>query len=329
MLRGGVFLPYSQIPAGILLDDKNGKETHVMENQWGKVTLRRGLLCQTHINLIDKILLNAEKIVKNPKTNQIAVLYIGGRITRNQQWLETKLDDMMTTIIEIDAARFRIRGPLITEEAVSKVQIPGRRLPKPKGAHEGAPAFYRQILFSRAFSVIFGVDMGINYLQLAEKVLGLKHAETQALVRFCFTHDQVNMALIDLLTAIGAVNKGTHARTRQRVMKQIRNETEVLERDFGITIRNMEDGRDGVFYKKHSKVRFESPKPLPGPVLTGIDVGEPGQTVERHGLIPGATRFDTEIGAKRHGLIPSQEYSQEYSRGVEEPTPSWEGSVFS
>ena len=262
MFRGGVFLPYSQIPNG-----PNRKE-NVMKNKWGKVTLRRGLLCQTHINLIDKILLNAEKIVINPKTNQIAVLYVGGRITRNQEWLEKKLDDMMTTVIEIETEKFRIRGALITEETVSKVQIPGRYLPREEGEEQGAPVFYRQLVFSRSFSAIFGVDIGIDYLQLAEKVLTLKYAETQAFVRFCLTHDKVNMEMENVLMALGSLREKTSERARRKIKKKIRDEKERLEKDFGITIRKMENGREGIFYQKHPKVYFtpieQDPKPLSG-----------------------------------------------------------------
>jgi hypothetical protein len=61
-----------------------------------------------------------------------------------------------------------------------------------------------------------------------------------------------------------------------------------LKNNFGIDIRKMEDGRNGIFYRKHPKVWFESPE---GPVTTasremeslGIEEGREND----HGLIPG------------------------------------------
>ena len=86
------------------------------------------------------------------------------------------------------------------------------------------------------------------------------------------------MALDDVLLAIGSFDRlrpedepdpdwitiVTPARTRRHIVQQIREEAVALKRDFGIELRKMADGREGVFYQKHPKVWFESPeKPIP------------------------------------------------------------------
>ena len=289
-VRASVFLPVKEVPRA-----HPDMTIVVMENQWGKVTLKRCRLTQTHANLRDAILANAELIRKAPD-GRIAVLYSPGKVLRemrnkgkNHAWLYRKLEEMAVTLIEVETPNFKATGPMVNRILESKVGM-GCRIPGKDG--KKIEPHFQLVIFDPFISYLFDVDVGLHYKDLLPVIFDLKHAVTQALVRFCLSHDQVNMALIDLLTALGAVNNGTYARTRQRVMKQIRNEAEVLERDFGITIRNMEDGREGVFYKKHPKVRFESPKALPEPVLTEIDVGEPSQTVKRHGLVPKPKKSD-------------------------------------
>ena len=108
------------------------------------------------------------------------------------------------------------------------------------------------------------------------------------MVRFCLSHDRVNMALDDVLLAIGAFDSlkpedepepglimiVTPVRTQRQIRKNIRDEAEDLKRDFGIELRKMAEGREGVFYLKHPKVWFESPEK---PVLSGqLAVRAPG-----------------------------------------------------
>ena len=61
-------------------------------------------------------------------------------------------------------------------------------------------------------------------------------------------------------TALGAIKEDTLERTRRYVAKKVRDEAEVLKRGFGIEIRKMEDGREGIFYRKHPNGRWSGLK---------------------------------------------------------------------
>jgi hypothetical protein len=181
-----------------------------------------------------------------------------GITPKNHSWLYDKLSDLMMEI-EIETATFRASGSLLYEKSESKVPIPGRILPGKGTGMERNKPHYQLVVFHPFLSRIFDVDVNLHYRELLPEILRLKHAVTQALVRFCLSHNQVNMALSDILTALGAIKEDTPERTRRHASKQVRDEAEALEEDFGIEIRPM-GGREGVFYSKHQKIWFESPK---------------------------------------------------------------------
>ena len=264
--RGGLFLPVKEFSRHFSGIDKP------FENQWGRITLKKCRLTQTHQNILESIIVSAEQVRKLPD-GRIAFLYSPARILRfmgvsskNHAWLYDKLSDLLTTEIEIEAATFRVSGTILFEKAESKVSIPGRSLPSGKGDGARIEPRYQLIVFHPFFSRLFDVDVALHYQMLLPEILELEHAVTQAVVRFCLSHDALNMALDDVLTALGAITPVTHERTHRRIVKHIRDETETLKNNFGIDIRKMEDGQNGIFYRKHSKVWFESPE---GPVIVG------------------------------------------------------------
>ncbi|MHB1286518.1 MAG: hypothetical protein ACYCYP_08165 [Leptospirales bacterium] len=282
--RGGVFLPFSKLPKG-----KSDETIIVTENQWGKVTIKRCHLTQTHQNILEAILVNAEKLQEAPD-GRIGVRYSPGKVLRylgikgkNHTWLYKQLDDMHSTIIEIETREWRAKGSMIYMTHESKSGM-GRMIPGKDGTR--TEARYQTVIFHPFFKHLRMVDAAVHYQALLPEILRLRHAVTQALVRHCLVGDRVNMALVDLLTALGAVREDAPKRTRQYITKQIRDEAEALERDFGIEIRKMEDGREGVFYRKHPKVWFESPKSLPEAVLTEIDDEVPCSTRNGNDIVP-------------------------------------------
>ena len=283
--RGGVFLPFSKLPKG-----KSDETIVVTENQWGKVVLKRCRLTQTHQNILEAILVNAEKLQEAPD-GRIGVRYSPGKVlkylslkTNNYDWLYDQLDVMHSTIIEIETREWRGKGSLIYMTHESKSGM-GRMIPG-KEIGTRTEARYQTVIFHPFFKHLRMVDAAVHYQALLPEILSLKHAVTQALVRHCLVGDRVNMALVDILTALGAIREETPTRNRQRISRQVRDEAEALKRDFGIEIRKMEDGREGVFYRKHPKVWFESPKLLPEPVPPEIETGEPCSTTNGHYIGP-------------------------------------------
>lgn len=271
--RGGVFLPFRKFPKG-----EPDTTIVVTENQWGKVTLKRCWLTQTHQNILEAILINADEMREAPD-GRIGIRYAPGKVlkylgirTNNYTWLYDHLDDLHATLIEIETKDWKAKGSMIFMSHESKSGM-GRMIPGKDGSR--SEARFQTVIFHPFFKHLRMVDAAVHYQSLLPEILKLNHAVTQALVRFCLTHDRVNIALVGLLTVLGALQEETPERTRRHIMKNVRDEAEALERYFGILVRKMEDGKEGIFYRKHPKVWFESPKPLPEPVLPEIDDEEP------------------------------------------------------
>ena len=268
--RGGPFLPVSQVPKGF-----KGR-TFNFSNQWGKCMVRDCFLTQTHQNILDAIFDNS-RLTKVAPDGQILVVFspyeilssIGHKRKRNHKWLDDRLEDLRKTRVDIEVNGVPVTGGIVRKHAKSRMD--NEEAQRRGGIAKNAK--YWAVIFESEYSRFFLHDVKLHYQALLPEIFRLKHGVTQALVRFCLSHDRVNMALDDVLLALGAfdcikpedkpepglITIVTPVRTQRQIRKNIRDESEALKRDFGIEIRKMEDGWEGVFYKKHPKVRFESP----------------------------------------------------------------------
>jgi len=266
--RRGPFLPVSRVPLGF--------KGHIFNfsNQWGKCIVRNCSLTQTHQNIIDAIF-DKSKLTKIAPDGQILLVFspydilsaIGHHHKNNHSWLEEKLEDLRNAKVDTEINGMRLRSGILRKHAKSLLDNEDAQR---KGGI-AADVKYWYILFESEYSLFFLHDMKVHYRELLAEIFRLKHGVTQALVRFCLSHDRVNMALDDVLLALGAfdyledepepglITIVTPVRTQRQIRKNIRDEAGALGRDFGIELRKMEDGREGVFYLKHPKVRFESP----------------------------------------------------------------------
>lgn len=270
--RGGPFLPVSQVPVGF-----KGR-TFNFSNQWGKCIVKDCLLTQAHQNIID-VIFDKSKLTKVVPDGQILVIFspyeilsaIEHKHKTNYKWLDERLEDLRKVRINVELNGDEITGGIVRKHAKSRMN--NEEAQRRGGIAKNAK--YWGVIFESEYSRFFLHDVKLHYQALLPEIIRLKHGVTQALVRFCLSHDQVNMALDDILLAIGAfdyledepepglITIVTPVRTQQQIRKNIRDETVALKRDFGIELRKMSDGREGVFYKKHPKVWFESPgKPV-------------------------------------------------------------------
>ena len=271
--RGGPFLPVSQVPPGFK------SRTFNFSNQWGKCIVSNCFLTQTHQNILDTIF-NKSKLTKVAPDGQILVVFspyeilaaIGHKHKNNHAWLDEKLEDLRKTRVDIEVNGMRITGGIVRKHA--KSLLDNEDAQRRGGIATDAKFWY--VLFESEYSRFLLHDLKVHYLELLKKIFRLKHGVTQALVRFCLSHDRVNMALDDVLLAIGAFDSlkpedepepglitiVTPVRTQRQIRKNVRDEEEALKRDFGIELRKMADGWEGVFYLKHPKVQFESPEKI-------------------------------------------------------------------
>ena len=283
--RGGPFLPVSQVPNGFKGRDFN------FSNQWGKCIVRDCFLTQTHQDILDAIFDNS-KLIRTAPDGQILVVFspyailaaIEHKHKTNYKWLDERLEDLRKARVETE-----LNGDIITGGIVRKHKK--SRMDNEEAQRRGGiakNAKYWGVIFESEYSRFFLHDVKLHYQALLTEIFRLKHGVTKALVRFCLSHDQVNMALDDVLLAIGSFDRlrpedepdpdwitiVTPARTRRHIVQQIREEAVALKRDFGIELRKMADGREGVFYQKHPKVWFESPEKPISPSFMVIEAQE-------------------------------------------------------
>ncbi|EAY56638.1 MAG: hypothetical protein UBAL2_80620283 [Leptospirillum rubarum] len=269
--RRGPFLPVLQVPSGFK------GQTFTFSNQWGKCTVKNCLLTQTHQNIIDAIF-DKSKLTKIAPDGQILVVFspydilsaLGHKHKNNHAWLEERLNELRKVDVETEIDGMEITGGILRKRAKSLLE--NKDAQRRGGIATDVKYWYA--LFESEYSRFFLHDMKVHYRELLTEIFGLRHGVTQALVRFCLSHDRVNMALDDVLLTIGAfdyledepepgvITIVTPVRTQRQIRKNIRDEGEALKRGFGIELRKMEDGREGVFYLKHSKVLFESPEKI-------------------------------------------------------------------
>lgn len=256
--RGGPFLPVGQVPPGF-----KGRD-FIFENQWGRCMIRKCALTQTHQDIIDVIRKNAV-LTKTAPDGQVLVVFSPYTILKalrdkgtNHSWLNEKIEELETVRIDTEVRGWRVTSGIVRKHA--KSLLDNGEAQRRGGIAKDAKYWY--VIFEAEYCKFFLFDVKLHYQELLPRIIDLKKAVTKALVRFCLSHDQINMALTDILIALGAIRQETPLRTRQHISRQVRDEAEALEQDFGIVIRKMEDGREGVFYKKHPKVRFESPEKI-------------------------------------------------------------------
>ena len=168
--RGGVFLPFSKFPKG----DPDAMIV-VTENQWGKVTLIRCRLTQTHQNILEAILVNADKIQESPD-GRIGIRYSPGRVlkylglrTNNYDWLYDRLNDLWSTGIEIETKKWRARGSMLYTTCESKAGM-GRMIPGKDG--KLTEAHYQTVIFHPFFKHLRIVDAAVHYQALLPEILG-------------------------------------------------------------------------------------------------------------------------------------------------------------
>ncbi|MHB1546728.1 MAG: hypothetical protein ACYCV8_08750, partial [bacterium] len=102
IVRSGIFAP-------TLKATKTDRDI-IFENNWGKLKILKkyNQLTQTHINILDSIFANAAEIRKF-ETGEIGikfginkVLKTLGQTGTNYEWLQRKLDDLISTVVEIE-----------------------------------------------------------------------------------------------------------------------------------------------------------------------------------------------------------------------------------
>jgi hypothetical protein len=254
--RVPIFWPTNKPPRSKNLPDL------VIENDWGKGTIKNCKLTQVHRNLLDVIFAYHQVLYRHEDgcVGFLVDLYEVQKQLQievhNHNWIFKKLKDLMKTIFVTETKDWIITGVILRKHSYSKRDA--GHTPDKFGINK---LYY--IVFEAEFMKFFDLDMHVSYFQLVDKIISLKNPTCQALVRFCLSHCHLNMDLEELLKKIGILRPEMHRREKSRIIQQIFLKSDVLIEEFGIRIDPMKNKRLGVFYKQHKDVCFKKKPDLP------------------------------------------------------------------
>ncbi|MCL4428136.1 MAG: hypothetical protein M1276_03975 [Deltaproteobacteria bacterium] len=238
IVRSGIFAP-------TLKATKTDRDI-IFENNWGKLKILKkyNQLTQTHINILDSIFANAAEIRKF-ETGEIGikfginkVLKTLGQTGTNYEWLQRKLDDLISTVVEIETKNNVTHEGILHYARWSKTPNPNALKKNTSGLKyykKGSCGYYYSIVFNTEFTRFFDIEINLNYLKILPEILNLKSGVLQAFVRFCISHNELNMQLSEILGNIRVLEGATDRRRRQ-IIKEVKDNAALLYEKFKIKI---------------------------------------------------------------------------------------------
>lgn len=178
-------------------------------DSWGRVRVVRGGVTQHHRDLLDAIRTLAEHRVTDTG-GQEHLIFDDARVRQvlgtRTAWKDMRADllDMITTVIQIDgdAGGWGAAFPLAT--FVGDAKSPAARAP-----HQ-YPTHLRRLVLSAGFSRLIAEQATVSFSrEVLARVLGLEHAVSRAVARWCLTHSNAqHHDLARVLATIGAIRDG-------------------------------------------------------------------------------------------------------------------------
>ncbi|MHB1600050.1 MAG: hypothetical protein ACYCUT_00515 [bacterium] len=257
-VRGGIFSPVVKSP-------KRPQDDIIFKNHWAKLTILKkyNRITQVHINILDCIMASAAKINKGfVKMNNgeirlffepYAVLKMLEQKGKNYEWLRGKLDDLVSTLIEIETDKNTTHEGMLHFHRWSKTPNPNAI--KKTSRFKSGGGYYYVAVINPGFANFFNVEINMNYIKILPYIIRLHNGLLQAFVRFCISHNELNMPFIDVLHNIRA--EISDDRQRQRTIKKINDNVELLYDKFKIKLEN------GIVYHRHADIEgiyFISPE---------------------------------------------------------------------
>lgn len=253
-LRLAMFAPVSKFPANskTIINLKKDKKI-IRSTNWGKIEIEKTPLSQVHRDILDCILTYGKVVKPLDGANTVAMTfsareilkkYYGDHKSGNIKFLEDRLTDMMSSIINIrpnngDFAKFQILSFV--------------------GFKKELNSFYLE--FHPKYAEFFAKSLTINYEESLEEILQIKEPIIKAIVRLALTHkSQFQMRVYDptegtgktgILEAIGYPIESPSM--KKRAFKILKDNVDTLK-SFGIYY-NPEE-KSAIRYKKNANIRF-------------------------------------------------------------------------
>ncbi len=250
-----IFAPITKIPATY----KNNyliNET-IFDNENYRVKLRGVRLTQIHRDILDIALFYGsykleeeieEKVPVRTFSLYTILEHLGKEAQNNQEWLVEKFQELKSAVITLEDKKQN------TDYEFSIV----------RASQHSKNLNTFVLVLEELYLTFFESRISINYKELVNDIVSLKHAQTKAVVRYFLTHTQGHQINIDkLLRKVGI--QGTQ-RNLEIARKKVITELQEVGYKFNIElIKTTTDRRRSadytVKYNRHEDVKIYYPEP--------------------------------------------------------------------
>jgi len=228
------------------------------ETPFGYVSISRPL-SQTHRDILEAIAVVGERGIRKNTNGQIAYLFnirdvlkfLGQESgSKNHAWFKSKLKEMATILLEIKNDKLYMVGHILDKFFYTD-EYKRQRNPNDRRKFFGNDNMFMVVL-SEEFSNLFRQDYIVwTKKETVKAIIDIKYEFVKALVRYCMTHEKVNMNFETILKYMGYEDEDR--KTKYKLKKQLIEFADYLSCHFGIYVKE-KDGDLFIFYEKNPNI---------------------------------------------------------------------------
>jgi hypothetical protein len=230
-------------------------EEIVYDDEYTKVTIKGVKLTQIHRDILDIALFYGDYTLEDQVAQNIPIrtfsLYrvqqlLKHKYNSNHKWLKDRFDELKLAVIEIYSKKNK-----------ESIQFNIVRVSKHSEKLNNYVLIFEELYFS-----FFEKAISISYKNLLDDIIGLKHPQTKACIRYLLTFKDGHQINIDkLLHKVGVIG-GT--RNLEKARKNVLDELERVKDRFNIELlKTSKDKRKKsditVRYRRHNEVKVYYP----------------------------------------------------------------------
>jgi len=260
--RGDFFTHHMKLPEKL-----RGKKDFFYVKILGKdfkVEVFNRLLTQLHKDILYACVLSSKKNALT-KNGDFAILFSLRQVlkllsgSRNERWLIEKLKELMFagfTLINPDDSRLQFPFQILKALQPSKIEI---------NTNDKEKHYYYYAEISKEYLALQDFDIKVDIKkEIVQDIIDLNSGIIKKIVWFCLSQNELNRDLEDVLIELNIINNKISRQMKNKILTEIINNTENLEK-FKIFIKKIKkSGRIGIFYKKSEGIFFNAnKKPIP------------------------------------------------------------------
>lgn len=228
------------------------------ETPFGYISISKPL-SQTHRDILEAIAVVGERGIRKNTNGQIAYVFSVSDVlkfmgqesgTKNHAWFKSKLKEMGMILLEIKNEKIYMVGHILDKFFYTDEHKRQRNKNDKRKLFGNDNLF--MVVFSEEFSNLFRQDYVVWIKKETVKaIIDIKYDFVKALVRYCMTHEKVNMCFEGILKYMGYENEDR--RIKHKLKKQLIEYSDYLSCHFGIYIKD-KNGELYIFYEKNPNI---------------------------------------------------------------------------